>query len=98
MANEIYMNVPEVEKVAQGFSVASDILRAVSKALQALLQLLKAVAFMGLVGGQALQSFIEWVKPKIDDMAEYCEEISNDVKFAIEAYVNGDEAGATRFH
>lgn len=96
--NEIYMNIPAVEKIASGFATAAHTLQAVSKALQVILQTLRAVAFMGLVGGFAVQRYIEWLKPKIDNLAKFCEEISKDVKFAIAAYSRGDAAGSMRFH
>jgi uncharacterized protein Yka (UPF0111/DUF47 family) len=96
--DEVYMNVPKVEEFAKTFDSISDVLKTVSKVLEALVNTLKATAFIGAVGGLAVIHFIETVKPYIDEMAEKCAELCKDLKTSIEAYQRGDATGATRFH
>ena len=98
MAEEVYMEVPEVRKIAKNFSEISEVLNAVAKVLEGLLMVLRATAFIGLVGGYVLMHFIEMVKPRIEEMARKCAELSRDVTASVDAYERGDALGATRFY
>lgn len=98
MAEEVYMDVPEVRNIAKKFSEISEVLNAVAKVLEGLLMVLKATAFIGLVGGYILIHFIEMVKPKIEEMARKCAELNRDVTASVDAYERGDALGATRFY
>jgi hypothetical protein len=95
---EVYMDVPAVRDMAKTFGTISEILHAVSKALEALSMTLKATAFIGLVGGYALAQFLEMIKPHIEDMAEKCAELNTDLDASVTAYERGDQLGATRFY
>jgi len=60
--------------------------------------ILKATAFIGLVGGYAVIQFIEMIKPHIEEMAEKCKELMDDLSKSVDAYERGDQLGATRFY
>lgn len=60
--------------------------------------ILKTTAFVGLVGGVALERFLEWLKPIIDELEKNSHELAKDLRDAAQAYQNGDELGSTRFH
>jgi hypothetical protein len=92
------MDVPAVTDIAKTFSDVSDTLRAVEKALDAIANMLKAAAMMGLIGAAVMERFVDIWKRQIDEMADKTAEISKDVFVAIDAYQRGDQAGATRFH
>ncbi len=94
----VEMTVPAVRKIAKNFRAISGILKQVSKALQALMSVLKATAFVGMVGGLALERYINLIKPQIDRLAKETAEISKDLDAAATAYERGDAAGALRFH
>lgn len=98
MAEEVYMDIPEVENIAKKFDEISDVLDTVAKVLDALANLLKSTAFIGLVGGAVLLMVIEFLKPRIEEMAKKCAEISRDVTASVRAYERGDAQGATRFY
>jgi hypothetical protein len=98
MADEVYMDIPAVRDMAKGFGNIGDVLDAVAKVLEGLLMVLKATAFIGLVGGYALIHFIEMVKPHIEEMAEKCQELMGDLNKSVDAYERGDALGATRFY
>jgi hypothetical protein len=98
MAEEVYMDIPEVRNIAKKFDEISEVLNAVAKVLEGLLMVLRSTAFIGLVGGYALMMFIEMVKPHIEEMAEKCAELFRDVNASVDAYERGDALGATRFH
>lgn len=94
----VYMDTEAVQGIADGFETAADVLQAVSRALQVAMDTLKATAFIGLVGGMAVERYLSVIKPQIDNMAEYCEEIHRDLESAIQHFENGDEEGASRFY
>jgi len=98
MTDEIYMEIPAVQQMAKTFEQLGEILEAVSKVLDGLSMTLKVTAFMGLVGGLAVAFFIDRINPQLKDLAEKCQELSEDVEASVTAYENGDATGATRFY
>jgi len=98
MADEVYMDIPAVRNMAKSFGNIGEVLDAVSKVLEGLLMILRTTAFIGLVGGFALIGFIEMVKPHIEQMAEKCQELMEDLTKSVDAYERGDALGATRFY
>ncbi|GAB4434805.1 MAG: hypothetical protein Fur0044_32130 [Anaerolineae bacterium] len=98
MADEVYMDIPAVRDMAKGFGTIGEVLDAVAKVLEGLATLLKATAFIGLVGGYIVLQFIEMIKPHIEEMAEKCRELMQDLNKSVDAYERGDALGATRFY
>lgn len=98
MADGVFMNVPAVRKMSRNFSAISRVLKNVSKTLQMLMNILKATAFVGLVGGLAVERYISMIKPQIDRLAKDSAEIAKDLTAAADAYERGDAQGALRFH
>ncbi|RME69680.1 MAG: hypothetical protein D6784_18020 [Chloroflexi bacterium] len=98
MADEVYMDIPAVRNMAKQFGNIGETLDAVNKVLEGLLTILKTTAFIGLVGGYALIGFIEMIKPYIEQMAEKCRELMDDLNKSVDAYERGDALGATRFY
>lgn len=96
--DEVYMDVPAVRNMAKAFGQIGEVLKAVCKVLEVLVNTLKATAFIGAVGGMAVVNFIEMIKPHIEEMAAKCEELNVDLDFSVDAYERGDGLGATRFY
>lgn len=94
----VYMDVPAVRGMAKSFGTIGEVLQAVNKAMQTLSNVLKATAFIGLVGGYAVAQYIDSIRPQIEDIAEKCEELDKDLAASADAYERGDELGSTRFH
>jgi hypothetical protein len=97
MAQEVYMDVPQVQKIADSFGKFGDTLKKVAKGLEAAIIILKASAFVGLVGNLAVASYLERIKPRVEKLAEAMLELQNDVKGAILHYTTGDISGSARF-
>jgi len=97
-AQEVYMDVPAVQNMSKRFGNIGDTLKLVSNALEVCMTILKTTAFVGLVGGIAVERFIEWLKPIIDKLSEDSFELSRDLNAAAEAFQRGDAVGATKFH
>lgn len=97
MAEEVYMDIPQVEKMAKAFGTFSEILKGVVKALEVAINLLRASAFVGLVGGAAVERYLSLVKPRVQKMAKKMNELQGDLNGAILHYRTGDESGSRRF-
>ncbi len=94
---DVQMDIPVVEDMANKFKSTSDVLKGVSKALQIAIMILKMTAFVGLVGGLAVERFLSWLKPQVDEMAEKLEELHYDLYGAIISFRDGDNSGSQRF-
>lgn len=97
MAEEVFMDIPQVQKVAESFGNFGEILQGVAKALEAAIMVLKMTAFVGLVGGFAVERYLSMVKPRVENMAKKMAELQSDLTGAINHYQTGDESGSRRF-
>ena len=95
--NEIYMDPDAVTDIAKGFGAVADVLDGVSKAMEAAIDLLRLTAFIGLVGGLALERWLSVMKPQVDYLSRYCRDVSTDVNTAVKNYVQQDFTNAGRF-
>jgi len=98
MAEQVYMDIPAVKNIANTLGKVSQVLKGVSKTLEALANVLKTTAFVGLVGGGAVLAVIEMIKPYIKKMADKSAELKKDVTDSVNAFERGDIQGATRFY
>lgn len=94
---EVSMDFDVVQSMADGFRTASETLEGVSKALEAAIAILKATAFLGLVGNAALAMYLEGIKPNVDKLAATCDELNLDLIGAIASIRDGDLSGSQRF-
>jgi predicted urease superfamily metal-dependent hydrolase len=93
----VYMDIPVVRGMAKKFQEIADILRMVSKVLEALALMLKTTAFVGGVGLAAYR-LVEQFKQVVNTVADNCEELGKDLNTSVDAYERGDLEGATRFY
>ncbi|MBZ0307126.1 MAG: hypothetical protein K8I82_13735 [Anaerolineae bacterium] len=78
MANERHMEPAKVRAMGQAFQTASGVLKVVSNVLEVQMQILRTTAFIGMVGGLAVERYLSIIKPRIDKMAKLAEELSQD--------------------
>jgi hypothetical protein len=97
MADEVYMDIPAVERMAKSFAGFGDTLGAVEKALQALSITLKVSAFLTLGGSAAASTMVDRILPRVKQLADKMQELSGDLTSAIKAYRDGDLSGSQRF-
>ncbi len=97
MADEVFMDIPQVEKMSKSFDTFGDILDAVAKTLQALSVVLKATALISLGGTAAASAFIDRILPNVKRAASKMKELAGDIQSAINAYQNGDYSGSKHF-
>ncbi len=96
--DQVYMDVPAVRQIAKNFGQIGEVLDNVAKVLEALVNILRGTAFIGMVGGLAVAQFIDMIRPQIEQMAEKCRELNKDLDFSVNAYERGDTQGATKFY
>ena len=94
----VYMDTDAVRGIAKNFGTIGEILQTVNKGMETLSNILKATAFVGLVGGYAVAHYIDSIRPQIEEIAEKCDELNQDLEASVDAYERGDELGSTRFH
>lgn len=97
MAEEVYMDIPQVEKMSKSFDTFGDILDVVAKTLEAISMLLKATAWLSLGSTAAVATFIDRILPNVKRAAAKMKELSSDIMGAIKAYRDGDFSGSRRF-
>lgn len=97
MADEVFMDIPAVQRMADNFGNFAGVLKSVSKTLESANNMLKSPAFIGRVGGAALEKYIRSIKPKIDKLATKMEELQRDVNDAIKSFRDGDTTGSKHF-
>lgn len=97
MAQEVYMDIPQVEKFVSSFNTFGETLKKISQVLEGLMMVLKITAFVGFVGGAIVERWLNILKPQVDKMAAKMLEISRDVNDAIKSYRDGDNTGSSHF-
>lgn len=97
MADEVYMDIPQVEKISKDFGTFGEVLEAVNKTLEALSMLMKATAWISFGATTAIATFIDRIRPNVKRAADKMKELSNDIQSAIHAYRDGDLSGSKHF-
>jgi hypothetical protein len=96
MANDVVIDYPTVQTMADVVGTAADTLKGINSALSVVEGILIGTAFIGFVGGAAAM-YIENVRGNVDNIAGICTELSNDLNGAIKALRDGDFSGSQRF-
>jgi hypothetical protein len=86
-----------VAKSADGFETVGTTLAVVNTALEAAMMILRTTAFIGLVGGAAVERYLANIQPKVEKLSQKCKEMSGDLREVIRIRQQTDEANATNF-
>ena len=97
MAQKVEMHIPQVRRMSEQFGTFGEVLKNVSKVLEMAITVLRVTAFVGLVGGAAVERYLSIIKPNIDRMAQKMIELQGDLQGAISNFETGDESGSRRF-
>lgn len=97
MAQEVYMDIPQVQKMADSFGKFGQTLKTVAKGLETAITILKTTAFFGMIGNLAVATWLQRIKPKVEKLSEDMFELQRDIKSAINHYQTGDTSGSSRF-
>jgi hypothetical protein len=83
---DVHMVPERVEAMAKAFDTAGDVLTTVAKVLEVQMMILKTTAFIGFVGGLAVERYLSIIQPRIEKLGKMCEEMSNDMRQAVRAW------------
>ncbi len=97
MADEVFMDIPAVERMAKSFDSFGQALDGVAKVLQGISITLKVSAFLTLGGSAAASAMIDRILPRLKKLSEKMVELSGDIDSAVKAYRDGDLSGSRRF-
>jgi len=68
MAEEVFMNVPEVQDVQRKFQGIADVTQQISNILRIAADILRATAFFGMVGNMILAWYTEQIRNIVDQL------------------------------
>jgi hypothetical protein len=91
------MQYQPILEVSRGFQQAAQILRTVAKVLQALVQILRAMAFASMGTSLALANYYDVIRQKCEKLAKICEEFSQDLARAVQDHKQGTYKAGTYF-
>lgn len=93
----VQMDYEVMMNVSKGFETQASALEKVSKVLQALINILRTMAFLSGGTAAALARYYEVIKQKIDILAKLCREFSSDLARAVDDHKKGDIKGKSYF-
>lgn len=97
MAEEVFMDIPAVEKMSKSFESFGDTLETVANVLKAISISLKVASFISLGATAAASAMIDRIQPRLKKLGEKMTELSGDITGAVKAYRDGDLSGSQRF-
>jgi len=89
MGTVVAMQYQPILEVSRGFTQAAQVLRTIAKVLQALVQILRAMAFASMGTSLALANYLDVIRQKLEKLAKVCEEFSQDLAKAVTDHKNG---------
>jgi hypothetical protein len=95
--NEVFMDVPEVQKIVKSFTQFADAIKTIANILQVTSDALKATAFISFGATAAVAAFIDGILPAVKAASSEMQTISQAISAAIQAYQTGDSTAAGRF-
>jgi hypothetical protein len=93
----VQMDYQVMSEVSKGFSTAAQMLTTIGKVLEALVQVLRAMAFASMGTSLALANYLDVIKGKVNNLAKVCTEFSQDLARAIDDHKKGDVTGKRYF-
>jgi hypothetical protein len=83
----VFMYPDRVRTIGKGLETVASALKVISAVLYAQMMILKATAFIGLVGGLVVERYIATIQQQVDQYAKRCHELSVDVNSAVDRYL-----------
>jgi hypothetical protein len=97
MAEEVFMNVPEVQDVQRKFQGIADVTQQISNILRIAADILRATAFFGMVGNMILAWYTDQIRNIVDQLHQMSITIADGVGGAVKSYAEGDNSGSQLF-
>jgi hypothetical protein len=94
----VYMDVEAVQGMADSFSTMSDLLLGIERVMHAAMLTLRSTAFVGMVGGAAVERYLGTIQPLVKRLADKFHEMHLDLLSAVVYYRDGEESGRRLFY
>lgn len=95
MAGKVAMTYATITQVANGFQQQGQALSAISKVLEAQIEILRMAAMFGAVMAKFLADYLEGIKKAIDQLVKDCEFYKKNLDKAVNDHKTGQyESGA----
>ncbi len=92
-SQERYMEPDKVRNISRGFGTAAAVLKVVSATLELQMMILRTTAFIGAVGGLAVERYLARIKPQIDMLAKKCDEMSQEIERSVRMWEAAQQDG-----
>jgi|GEM_PF-4639769 len=86
MTSRVYMDMNEVQKMAESYRQRAQLLRYIDTSLLALIQIMRCIAFVGQVGDRLYVSYLEQHQPQIRFLSQQLDEVAEDIERAVQLY------------
>lgn len=97
MADEVFMDIPQVQQMSKSFGTFGDVLDGIAKAISAIAAALHGASWISFGTTEAVARYLDQIQPNFVKAAEKMRELSDDINSAIKAYTEGDLSGSRRF-
>jgi len=87
-SNVVFMYPDKVRAMAKGLEAVGNVLKVVSAVLYAQMMILKATAFIGLVGGLVIERYLASIQPQIDEYSKICLKLAGEVNHSVDVYLS----------
>jgi hypothetical protein len=91
------MDTEYVLQMSQRFGQISNICNTIVNIVNTIQQILRASAFIGMIGNYAAASTLEPFKKGLKELGDKLGEVGRDVASARDMFINGDTKGSKRF-
>ena len=88
-----FMDTDKVEGIANGLETISGVLKVVNSIMEGQMGLLKSTAFMGAVGGLAVERYLSLIQPEVERMMNKTKEMSDDARKSVAVYKAAAQQG-----
>lgn len=93
MATQRHLEPARVKTIGRSFANMGQILKVISTVLETQMKILQTTAFIGLVGGLAVERYIALIQPRIENLSKLCIELSEDAIKSAEDWERAQQTG-----
>lgn len=89
MTGNAYMDTEAIRTTADRLSEMSERIRVIDQQIEAAHMVVRTTAFVGMVGGRAVEDYLSRTKPELEDLSSRYDELSEDLKQTLEMWLTG---------
>ena len=97
LGNGVIIDFDTVDGMSKTFGTSAQVLGDVNTALQVIVVALETAAMLGAVGTEAAAMYAANIQPKVQKLAETCQNLSQELAAVISIQRDGDQKARSRF-